>query len=89
MTFSTWKLQDAKAQFSEVVRRARNEGPQHITVHGKDSVVVMSVEDFASAKVQTGQPTGAKLVTALRGLQGLHVEREGVRSPVRADVIFD
>ena len=39
-----WKLEDAKARFSEVVRRARNEGPQHVTVRGKDSVVVISSE---------------------------------------------
>ncbi len=30
-----WQLQDAKAHFSEVVRRAQNSGPQHVTVHGR------------------------------------------------------
>ena len=29
-----WALQDAKARFSEVVKRAQSEGPQHITVRG-------------------------------------------------------
>jgi prevent-host-death family protein len=37
-----WKLEDAKARFSEVVRRAGTEGPQHVTVRGKDTVVVIS-----------------------------------------------
>ncbi|TCL96363.1 prevent-host-death family protein [Rhizobium sp. PP-WC-2G-219] len=41
----TWKLEDAKARFSEVVRRARSEGPQRVTVRGRDSVVVISVEE--------------------------------------------
>ena len=36
----TWKLQDAKARFSELVRRARAGKPQHVTVHGKDAVIV-------------------------------------------------
>lgn len=43
---SQWKLEDAKARFSEVVRRAREQGPQRVSVRGKDAVVVMSVEDF-------------------------------------------
>lgn len=41
-----WKLEDAKARFSEVVRLARSDGPQHVSVRGKDAVVVMSVEDL-------------------------------------------
>jgi antitoxin (DNA-binding transcriptional repressor) of toxin-antitoxin stability system len=30
-----WLLQDAKARFSELVRRARPDGPQHVTVCDK------------------------------------------------------
>ena len=43
---SKWQLQDAKNRFSEVVRKASTEGPQTVTKHGKDSVVVLSVEDY-------------------------------------------
>ncbi|HEX6983583.1 MAG TPA: type II toxin-antitoxin system Phd/YefM family antitoxin [Balneolaceae bacterium] len=35
----------AKNKFNEVVRKATEEGPQTVTKHGKDSVVVLSVED--------------------------------------------
>ena len=41
-----WKLEDAKARFSEVVRRARAEGPQRVTYRGKDAVVVIAVDDM-------------------------------------------
>jgi prevent-host-death family protein len=41
-----WLLQDAKARFSELVRRVRSEGPQRVTVHGRDEVVVISAEEF-------------------------------------------
>jgi antitoxin Phd len=41
-----WKLEDAKARFSEVVRRARGEGPQLVTHRGTDAVVVVSADDF-------------------------------------------
>ncbi len=41
-----WKLEDAKAKFSEVVRRARQQGPQRVTYRGKDAVVVIAVDDL-------------------------------------------
>ena len=40
-----WRLQDAKAQFSELVRRAGEKGPQRVTVHGKDAVVVVDADE--------------------------------------------
>ncbi|HEY2051162.1 MAG TPA: type II toxin-antitoxin system Phd/YefM family antitoxin [Caulobacteraceae bacterium] len=43
---SVWQLQDAKARFSEVVRRAAEEGPQHVSVRGEPAAVVMSEEDY-------------------------------------------
>lgn len=42
----SWQLQAAKAQFSEVFRRARTEGPQVITRQGKEAVVVIPVEQY-------------------------------------------
>jgi prevent-host-death family protein len=41
-----WQLQTAKAQFSELFRRARTEGPQHVTRAGKEEVVIVSKEEF-------------------------------------------
>lgn len=41
-----WKLEDAKARFSEVVRNARSEGPQRVSVRGRDAVVIVSAEEF-------------------------------------------
>lgn len=46
MSTKTWHLQDAKNRFSEVVRRATDEGPQFVSKHGKTSVVVLSFEEF-------------------------------------------
>lgn len=42
-----WQLQTAKAQFSELFRRARTEGPQVVTRQGKEQVVVLRAEHFA------------------------------------------
>lgn len=67
----TWKLQDAKARFSELVDRAMVDGPQVITRHGHEAVVVVSYERFK----KTAPPVDFK--TFLLGWQGLFGE-EGV-----------
>ena len=60
---NTWPLQTAKARFSELVRRARGDGPQHVTVHGREEIVVMSAAEFRRLK---GTQTGAALIAALQ-----------------------
>lgn len=41
-----WQLQEAKNKFSSLVNKARTDGPQIVTKHGKGSVVVLSFEDY-------------------------------------------
>jgi len=41
-----WTLRTAKNRFSELVDRARKEGPQLVTRRGADAVVVLSIEDY-------------------------------------------
>jgi antitoxin Phd len=41
-----WQIQEAKQRFSELVRRAVNEGPQVVTRHGEEVVVVLSVDAY-------------------------------------------
>jgi prevent-host-death family protein len=45
-----WKLQDAKARFSEVVDRALHDGPQVVTRHGENTVVIVAYREFAGAE---------------------------------------
>lgn len=50
-----WQLQEAKNRLSELVRKAREEGPQVITLHGRDAAVVVSARDYArQAKPKEG-----------------------------------
>jgi len=44
-----WQLQEAKNKLSEVVSRAQKEGPQTITVRGKEVAVVISLADYRKA----------------------------------------
>jgi prevent-host-death family protein len=39
---ATWQLQTAKAKLSELLRAVRDEGPQVISVRGKEEYVVMA-----------------------------------------------
>jgi len=43
---NAWRLQDAKAQFSELVDNAMRGVPQHVTRRGKQAVVVLSEDAF-------------------------------------------
>jgi antitoxin Phd len=49
-----WQLQEAKNRLSELVRKARDEGPQVITVHGADAAVVVSAEQYAKLARRKG-----------------------------------
>jgi prevent-host-death family protein len=77
-----WLLQDAKARFSELVRRVRAEGPQHVTVHGRDEVVVIAAEELRRLQ---GDLSGAALVAALQAspYRELDIEPRRSRLPVR------
>ena len=77
-----WRLQDAKARFSELVRKVRSEGPQHVTVHGRNEVVVIAAEEFRRLK---GDVTGQALIEAIQASPHREVEIEPRRAalPVR------
>jgi prevent-host-death family protein len=79
---SRWPLQDAKARFSELVRRAKNVGPQLVTVHGREEVVIVSAEEFRRLR---GGVTGQALVDALRAspLREIRIAPRRVGLPVR------
>src|ERR1700723_2431205 len=74
-----WRLQDAKARFSELVRRVRSEGPQHVTVHGRDEVVVIAAEDFRRLK---GDLTGEALIAAMQASPYRDINTEPRRAPM-------
>lgn len=78
-----WLLQDAKARFSELVRRVKTEGPQLVTVHGREEVVVISVEEFRRLK---GTASGQALIDIMQASplgEDVQIGSESVRSRVR------
>lgn len=86
-----WPLQEAKAKFSKVVRLAQTEGPQVVTVHGKEAVKITAVEKPA---FDADQLTGLDLIKALQSCPFPEflddIEKHRLREPVVfRDVSFD
>jgi prevent-host-death family protein len=75
-----WQLQEAKARFSEVVRRAKEEGPQHVTVHGREEVVIVGADEFRRL---SGERSGAALIDALQKSPHRSTNIEPPRSRMR------
>jgi prevent-host-death family protein len=61
MKINTWQLQDAKSKFSHLVEKALHNGPQFVTKHGNNAVVIVSFEQYQ--KITSPQ---SDLVTFLR-----------------------
>ena len=58
-----WRLQDAKARLSEVVRQAQQRGPQRVTLHGRDAVVVVRADELDSIR----RPISGRGIVAASG----------------------
>ena len=71
----SWQLQDAKNRFSEVVEEALTHGPQTVTRHGREVVVVVAMEEYKRLR----QPKGS-LLQALQVPAEYAVELDITRS---------
>jgi antitoxin Phd len=80
--YPDWKLEDAKARFSEVVRLAREHTPQRITVRGEDAVIIISAQEFAKLLPLLEQPN-LHLLLSQSPLSRLDFEQPSIQSPVR------
>ena len=80
-----WRLEEAKARFSELVRRAREHGPQRVTVRGQDAVVVLSAADYARLAPAASRRSLAALFadSPFAQLEGFEESLARERTPVR------
>jgi prevent-host-death family protein len=53
-TDDTDARQDAKARFSEVVDKARHAGPQIVTKHGRQVVIIVAADQFRQVNRRKG-----------------------------------
>jgi prevent-host-death family protein len=54
MERESWTVAEAKAKFSEVIERARTDGPQRITRNGRDAAVVVASEEWERKVARKG-----------------------------------
>jgi prevent-host-death family protein len=87
----TWKLEDAKARFSEVVRLARERGPQKVTVRGQEAVVILAAEDYARLAPAAVSPSLAALFadSPFARLERFEETLVRERAPMRAPPDFE
>ena len=73
---AVWSLDDAKASFEEVVRRARKSGPQYVAVSGRRAVAVVEAEELD--RLRSLEAASPPLVDFLESLYapGLDLDRE-------------
>jgi len=69
-----WTVAKAKAKFSEVIDRARSEGPQIISRRGRNAVVVVASEEWEQKTRRTGNLAEFFAASPLRG-SGLKASR--------------
>jgi len=64
---SQWRLQDAKAQFSQVVESALQGEPQHVTRRGREAVVILSEASYRALRegARAGTPGFAAHLLAI------------------------
>ena len=77
---NTWQLQEAKNKFSNLVDKAHHDGPQFVTKHGKESVVIIAIEDY-----QKLNKPKSDLVSFLKKspLSGINIDLARDKSPSR------
>ena len=63
----SWSVAEAKAHLSDVIERARNEGPQEIARRGKRTAVVVSVEEWDRKTQRKGSLVEFLAASPLRG----------------------
>ncbi len=63
-----WTVAEAKAKLSEVIQRAEKEGPQTITRHGEEAVVVVSAEEWEKKTKRKGNLAEFFASSPLRGV---------------------
>ncbi len=66
---TTWTVVEAKAKLSEVVEKARADGPQTITKNGHVAVVVVSAEEWEKKTKRSGSLADFFAESPLRGAE--------------------
>lgn len=68
-----WQLQEAKQRFSQLVRTTLEEGPQVVTRHGEEVVVIIPAQDYRRA--QEEKPDFKEFLLSAPDMSDLDLDR--------------
>jgi prevent-host-death family protein len=71
----SWSVASAKARFSEMIEKAKTEGPQTVTRNGRPAAVLVSVEEWERKTARKGTFADFLLNSPLRG-SGIDLTRD-------------
>jgi prevent-host-death family protein len=74
----TWTVAEAKAKLSELLEKAKSEGPQKITKHGRTTAVVVAAEEWERKAERKGNLAEFLATSPLRRL-GLKPRKVPIR----------
>ena len=74
MSTRAWTVAEAKAKLSEVIERAKSDGPQTITRNGQRAVVVVAAEEWERKTKRKGNLAEFLAASPLRG-SGIGMKR--------------
>ncbi len=74
-TKENWSVASAKARFSEVMEKAKTDGPQTVTRNGRPAAVVVSIEEWERRTVRKGTLGEFFMNSPLRG-SGIDLTRD-------------
>jgi prevent-host-death family protein len=67
MSTHSWTVAEAKAKFSELIERAKSEGPQKITKHGRTTAVIVAADQWERKAARKGNLAEFLAASPLRG----------------------
>jgi prevent-host-death family protein len=78
MSTHIWSVAEAKAKFSEVIEKAKSDGPQTITRNGQKAVVVVSAEEWERKTKRKGNLAEFLMASPLRS-SGIEIKPLPIR----------
>ena len=78
MSSQTWTVAEAKAKLSELLEKAKSEGPQKITRHGRATAVVVAAAEWERQAERKGNLAEFLAASPMRRL-GLKPRRLPIR----------
>lgn len=74
MSTQQWTVAEAKAKFSEVIAKAKSDGPQTITRNGRSTAVIVAAEEWERKTRRRGNLAEFFASSPLRG-SGIKLKR--------------